>query len=429
MAQRVAVTGMGILTPVGIGVEAYWKAAVAGSSGVSLVRHFDASGLPTQIASYVHDIGALDGWRTRLGLRPEEPRSLLFSLAAGRMAYEASGWDSSLGGDRVGVVFGTYGDKITMGETAEVGYRSRPPGTREILPEPFFRFYCQTFKGRQLPRVLPHYATAALAQMYGAHGPTCTIQTACTSSAQAIGAAFGAIRRGTMDRAICGGAECMVSPSQMAMFCLLGALSRRNDDPPRASRPFDAGRDGFVLGEGSGVLVLERMDFAVKRGAPILAELVGYGTSCDAYRLTDEEPEARGATQAIQRALGSAGLDAGDIDYINAHGTSTAMNDRLETLAIKKVFGERAYRIPVSSTKSMLGHPISASGAIELISCVLALRDQILPPTINYERPDPLCDLDYVPNTARPHRVDVALSNSFGFGGHNDCLIVRRPAA
>lgn len=420
---------MGILTPIGIGVASYWKAALAGGSGVSVVRHFDASGLPSQIASYVRDSEALEGWRNRLGLTPEDPRSFLFALASGRMAYEASGWDDSLGGERVGVIFGTYGDKVTMGEIAEIAYRSRPPGSREVLPASFFHLYCQTFRGRQLRRLLPHCATAALARMYAATGPTCTIQTACTSSAQAIGEAFRAIRRGTIDRAICGGAECIVSPSQMAMFCLLGALSTRNDEPERASRPFDANRDGFVLGEGSGVLVLERMDLARERGAPILAELVGYGTSCDAYRLTDEEPGARGAVLAMQRALENAGLGPEEVHYINAHGTSTPMNDRLETAAIKKVFGERAYGTPVSSTKSMVGHAISAAGAIEIISCILALRDQILPPTINYEHPDPQCDLDYVPNVARPSRVDVALSNSFGFGGHNDCLVVRRPEA
>jgi 3-oxoacyl-[acyl-carrier-protein] synthase II len=426
MTQRVAVTGMGMVTPIGIGVSSYWKAALASTSGVTQIRHFDASGLPAQIAGYVHDAETLEAWRIRLGLRREDPRSLLFALAAGRMAHEASGWSDDLGGERVGVVFGTYGDKVPMGEIAEVAYRSRPPGTLEILPASFFRTYCQTFNGQQLPRVFPHYATAALARMYGATGSTCTIQTACTSSAQAIGEAFRAIRRGALDRAICGGAECMISPTQMVLFCLLRALSTRNAEPERASRPFDAGRDGFVLGEGSGVIVLERMDLAEKRGAPVLAELGGYGTSCDAYRVTDEEPEARGAILAMRRALESAGQDAEGIDYINAHGTSTAMNDRLETVAIKKVFGERAYRIPVSSTKSMLGHPISAAGAIEIISCILALRDQMLPPTINHETPDTQCDLDYVPNIARPARVHTALSNSFGFGGHNDCLIVKR---
>ncbi len=410
----------------GIGVEAYWKAALAGASGVRAVRHFDATGLPAQIAGYVRDGETLEAWRTSLGLAAEGPRTVLFALAAGRMAQQASAWDGKLGGERVGVLFGTCGEKLDMARVGEIALRSRPDGEREIAPADFFRCYCQALKGRQTARLLPHYATAALAQQFGAGGLTCTIQTACTSSAQAIGEAFRAIRRGSVDRAVCGGAECIVSPDHMVMFSLLGVLSTRNDAPERASRPFDAQRDGFVLGEGSGVLVLERMDLAQARGVPILAELAGYGTSCDAYRLTDEDPEGAGAVHAMRRALASAGLAPADVDYINAHGTSTQMNDRVETLAIKSVFGRGAYRIPVSSTKSMLGHTVSAAGAIEAISCILAFRDQVLPPTINYEHPDPQCDLDYVPNVARRARLDVALSNSFGFGGHNDCLVLRR---
>jgi 3-oxoacyl-[acyl-carrier-protein] synthase II len=294
MKRRVAVTGMGIVTPIGIGVTAYWKAALAGASGVSPIRHFDASGLPSRIASYVHETEALEGWRAALGLGPEDPRYLLFALAAGRMAYEESCWHAGMGGERVGVMLGTCGDKVEMSQIAETAYRSRPHGTKQVLPASFVREYCRTFKGRQLSRLLPHSATASLARMFGASGPTCTIQTACTSSAQAIGEAFRAIRRGTVDRAICGGAECLVSPNQMVVFCLLGALSTCNDEPGRASRPLDATRDGFVLGEGSGILVLERMELAVERGASILAEVAGYGTSCDAYRLTDEDPEGRG---------------------------------------------------------------------------------------------------------------------------------------
>ncbi len=428
MDRRVGVTGMGIVTSIGIGVEAYWKAALAGTSGVRAVRHFDASGLPAQIASYVHDRETLEAWRTSLGLPPDGSRAVLFALAAGRMAYQASVWDASLDGDRTGVVFGTYGEKLDMGRLGEIAFRSRLDGNQEVAPADFFRYYCRALKGRQTSRLLPHYATAALARQFEASGLTCTIQTACTSSAQAIGEAFRAIRRGTIDRAICGGAECIVSPDHMVMFSLLGVLSTRNDAPERASRPFDAERDGFVLGEGSAVLVLERMDLAQARGAPVLCELAGYGTSCDAYRLTDEDPEGAGAVLAMRRALESAGLTPADVDYINAHGTSTPMNDRVETLAIKTVFGPGAYRIPVSATKSMVGHTVSAAAAIEAVSCVLALRDQVLPPTINYEHPDPQCDLDYVPNAARPAEVEVALSNSFGFGGHNDCLVLRRRA-
>jgi 3-oxoacyl-[acyl-carrier-protein] synthase II len=235
-----------------------------------------------------------------------------------------------------------------------------------------------------------------------------------------------AIRRGQVDVAVAGGSECIVFPIELQLFCLLGVLSRENDHPESASRPFDARRDGFVLGEGAGVLLLESLDHAVKRGAPILAELAGYGTACDAYRVTDEAPDGRGAILAMSRALDDAGLGTGDVDYINAHGTSTPMNDRVETVAIKAVFGQRAYDIPVSSTKSMIGHTISAAGAIELITCILALRDQVAPPTINYQVPDPECDLDYVPGRPRPTPIRVAMSNSFGFGGHNDCLVVTR---
>jgi 3-oxoacyl-[acyl-carrier-protein] synthase II len=425
-ATRVAVTGLGILTPIGIGVDAYWKAALAGTPGGRPVRHFDASGLPARICTYVEDRETLERSRKALDLPAEAPRSLLFALAAGRMALESAGWSAGLGGERTGVVFGSYGDKVDMDRIARIAYRARRNGA--VQPEEFFRAYAGGVRGESLTRLLAHAATSALAGMFAATGPTCTIQTACTSSAQAIGEAFRAIRRGRIDRAVCGGAECIVSPSQMLMFSLLGVLSTRNAEPERASRPFDAERDGFVLGEGAGVLVLERMDLARARGAAVLGELAGYGTSCDAYRLTDEDPEGRGAVLAMQRALRSAGTTPEAVDYINAHGTSTAMNDRVETTAIKTLFGERAYRIPVSATKSMVGHTVSAAGAIELITTLLALRDQVLPPTINYEHADPQCDLDYVPNQARVAPLALALSNSFGFGGHNDCLVARRVA-
>jgi 3-oxoacyl-[acyl-carrier-protein] synthase II len=424
--QRVAITGMGVLTPIGIGVEAFWTSLLCGRSGVGPVEHFDASGLPARIAATIRDREALEAWRRCLGLEPQEPRSLLFALAAGQEAYRSSGWRVALGGEHAGVVFGSYGDKLDIGRVAEVAYRSRRDGALDVLPSAFFERYCQEFRGHQFHRLLPGYATVRLARMYHATGPVCTIQTACTSSAQAIGEAYLAIRRGALERAICGGAECIVSPSQMLMFSLLGVLSTRNDEPARASRPFDGERDGFVLGEGAAVLTLERMDLAQARGAPILCELVGYGTSCDAYRLTDEDPEGRGAILAMERALASADLRPDDVDYVNAHGTSTQMNDRVETLAIKTLLGSRAYEVPVSAIKSMVGHTVSAAGAIEAAACILALRDQMLPPTINQEYPDPQCDLDYVPNVARPARLNVALSNSFGFGGHNDCLAFKR---
>jgi 3-oxoacyl-[acyl-carrier-protein] synthase II len=417
---------MGVVTPIGIGVEAFWDGLLAGRSGARRVEHFDASALPSRIAAVVREHEELEAWRRRLALEPGEPRSLVFALAAGEQALGASGWRADLGGPGTGVVFGSYGDKLDMARLAEVAYRSRRDGVPEVTPSAFFERYCREFRGHQLHRLLPGYATVRLARRFGATGPVCTIQTACTSSAQAIGEAYLAIRRGTLERAVCGGAECIVSPSQMLMFSLLGVLSTRNDRPEHASRPFDGERDGFVLGEGAAVLVLERLDLALERGAPVACELAGYGTACDAYRLTDEDPAGGGAVLAMQRALAAAAIAPSDVDYVNAHGTSTKMNDRVETLAIKTVLGPRAREVPVSSIKSMIGHTVSAAGAIEAVACILALRDQVLPPTINHECPDPECDLDYVPNAARPARVHVAVSNSFGFGGHNDCLVFAR---
>ncbi len=423
---RVAVTGLGVVAPIGVGVEDYWRAVVAGASGTRRVDRFNPAGLPSQMAAAVRNDEALESMRAGLGLEPEESRVALFGLGAARMACEASNWRSSYRGDRVGIFLGTCGERVDLRLMARIAYNSRSDCQQEIIPSSYVQEYCRRMTGGHVLRFFPQYITALIANRFGITGESCTIQTACTSSAQAIGEALWSIRRGTVDAAIAGGSECIVSLIEMQLFCLLGALSRRNEEPERASRPFDARRDGFVLGEGAGVLILEGFDLAEKRGAPILAELAGYGTSCDAYRVTDEAPDGRGAILAMRRALEDAQLSLDQIDYINAHGTSTLMNDRVETQAIKTVFGSRAHKIPVSSTKSMIGHTISAAGAIELVTCVLALRDQMIPPTINYEFPDPECDLDYVPNQARPAPLQAVLSNSFGFGGHNDCLVVRR---
>jgi 3-oxoacyl-[acyl-carrier-protein] synthase II len=422
---RVVVTGVGLVTPVGIGVEPYWKAVLGGVSGSRIITHFDPTGLPSQMAATVANEQGLEEMCLRLGAGPAESRVGLFGQAAAQMAHEESAWSSYYSGDRVGIFLGTSGERIDLRLMAEIAYHSRGPNG-DIDRAAYIREYGRRLGGGFVLRMLPQYLTARIAETYGITGPSCTMQTACTSSAQAIGEGMRAIQRGSVDVVIAGGAECIVSPIEMLMFCHLGALSKRNDNPQRASRPFDAERDGFILGEGAGVLVLERADFAIERNAPILAELAGYGTSCDAYRVTDEAPDGRGAILAMSRALEDAHLSPDQIDYVNAHGTSTRMNDRVETLAIKKVFAKRAYEVPVSSTKSMIGHTISAAGAIELITCVLALRDQVIPPTINYEFPDPECDLDYVPNRARRSKLETALSNSFGFGGHNDCLVVRR---
>ncbi|TAK04506.1 beta-ketoacyl-[acyl-carrier-protein] synthase family protein [bacterium] len=423
---RVVITGIGLITPIGIGVDDYWKAALAGASGSGLITHFDPAGLPSQMAAVVREEQEIEKLRSWLGADPEESRVALFALAAARMASEASYWDSCYRKDRLGIFLGTSGERVDLRRMAEIAYRSRAGNGREIPAAAYVKEYCRSLDGNFVLRLFPQYVTALVAGSLGITGSSSTIQTACTSSAQAVGEALRAIQRGAVDAAISGGSECIVSPIEMQLFCLLGALSRRNGEPARASRPFDAERDGFVLGEGAGILVLERLDRAVERSAPILAELAGYGTSCDAYRVTDEAPDGRGAILAMRRALEDAHLSPNQIGYVNAHGTSTAMNDRVETLAIKAVFDKRAYEIPVSSTKSMIGHTISAAGAIELITCVLALRDQMVPPTINYEFPDPECDLDYVPNRSRQAMLEAVLSNSFGFGGHNDCLVVKR---
>lgn len=420
-SRRVAITGMGLVTPFGIGIQRYWDSVIAGKSAISRIRHFDPSGLPCQVAGYLPD-GELYGPDGNLDA---EPRFTYFALVAARMASKDVRWLDHVSLERAGVFMGTSGERISLGDFARVAYETRGENG-EVSSKEFARRWRETIKADTISRFLPQYAAARVVREFGILGPVTTFNTACTSSAHAIGEAMRAVRRGDVDLAVAGGSECIVSHVGLHIFCPLGVLSRRNEPPEKASRPFDLERDGFVLSEGAGMLILEDLESAKERGVPIMAELAGYGTSCDAYRITDEAPDGRGAVLAMRRALEDAAVVPDDIDYVNAHGTSTPMNDRVETVAIKTVFGKRAYQIPVSSVKSMLGHSISAAGAIELITCVLALRDQILPPTINCEFPDPDCDLDYVPNHARPARLRVALSNSFGFGGHNDCLVVTR---
>lgn len=420
--RRTVITGIGLVTPFGVGVEAYWRSVLGGVSGVCGVTHFDPSGLPCRFAGFLKDTNSSLDFANP-GDCDGEPRFVLFALAASRMASEDSGWMGNVDPERTGVYLGTSGERPSLVMHAEIAYDARG-GNGEITPRDYIRVWRARINGA-VRRFLPQYAAVMTAWELGALGPVTTINTACTSSAHAIGEALRAVQYGTVDLAIAGGSECIVSQIGFQIFSPLGVLSQRNEAPEKASRPFDADRDGFVLGEGAGILVLEEMGSAVQRGAPILAELVGYGTSCDAYRITDEAPDGRGAVLAMRRALEDASLSPDEIDYINAHGTSTPMNDRVETQAIKAVFGSHAYEIPVSSTKSMIGHTISAAGAIELITCVLALRDRILPPTINYEHPDADCDLDYVPNHARQADLTIAMSNSFGFGGHNDCLVVK----
>jgi 3-oxoacyl-[acyl-carrier-protein] synthase II len=418
------VTGLDVVTPIGSDLEAFWKAALAGVSGVRRITHFDPEGLPTQIAAALDDRGLIEEFRAEAGLDPQEPNGVVVGVSAARGAVAAAGARTVLASPRAGVFVGTSGQRHDLRDLGAIAYASRPPGGR-VTRSGFVDEFARRAAPGRFYRTWPQYLAARLAARFGIEGPTATIQTACTSSAQAIGEAYRAIRRGTIDVALAGGAECIVSPIEVQLFCLLGVMSRQNATPESASRPFDARRDGFVIGEGAGFLLLEEADHAQRRGAPAIAELAGYGTTCDAYRITDEAPDGRGAIGAMRGALADAGLGPEDVDYVNAHGTSTPMNDRVETAAIKAVFGPEAPRLLVSSTKSMIGHTISAAGAIELAATVLALRDQIAPPTINLRVPDPECDLRYVPNTSVAARIRAALSNSFGFGGHNDCLLVR----
>ncbi len=410
MRERVVVTGMGVVSPVGTGLEAFWSALVAGRSGIGPITRFDASEFATRIAGEVRDFDPTRYLDKKEARRMD--RFTQFAVAAAGMALEDAGLGTGgLDRDRVAVILGCgIGGIETLEDQARV-LVNRGPGRIS----PFF-----------VPMMIPNMAAGQIAITFGFRGPNVTTVTACASGANAIGDAFKMIQRGQVDVAVTGGTEAPITPLSVAGFCAMKALSTRNGEPERACRPFDAGRDGFVMSEGAAVLVLEGLSHARRRGARIYAEVLGYGSSCDAYHITAPDPEGAGAALAMAAALADAGLGPQDIDYINAHGTSTPLNDRLESLAIKQVFGSRAYRIPVSSTKSMIGHLLGAAGAIEAVATILTMVRGVIPPTINYEEPDPECDLDYVPNVARPARVDRALSNSLGFGGHNVTLVFGR---
>src|SRR5438093_5854429 len=373
--RRVVVTGLGVVTPIGFDLDSFWKAALAGTSGVRRISHFDPEGLPTQIAASLADPALLEEFRAEAELNASEPRGTVVGARAAHGAVATAGVRPVLASPRAGVFVGTSGERHDLRELGDIAYVSRPAGGR-ATPAGFLNELGRRAAPRAFYRTWPQYLASRLAGHFRIEGPTATIQTACTSSAQAIGEAYRAIRRGAIDVALAGGAECIVSPIEVQLFCLLGVMSRQNATPESASRPFDARRDGFVIGEGAGFLLLEEADHAQRRGAPAIAELAGYGTTCDAYRITDEAPDGRGAIGAMRGALADAGLGPADVDYVNAHGTSTPMNDRVETAAIKAVFGLEARRLLVSSTKSMIGHTISAAGVIELATTVLALRDQ-----------------------------------------------------
>ena len=410
MSRRVVVTGIGMLTPLGIGTEPSWKACVEGRSGISRIHKFDPSPFKTQIA------GQLEEFDRSKYLDAKEARRYddfcQYALVVAQMALEDSGLEITEElKDRTGVIIGTGFGGL---ETFERNFKSFLDGGPKKI-SPFF-----------IPMMIANMAPGLVAIRYGVRGPnTCTV-TACAASSHAIGDAFKVIQRGQADVMFAGGTEASLTALMVAGFDIMKATSTRNDDPQGASRPFDRDRDGFVPSEGAAMLILEEADHARRRGAKIYAEIKGYGYSNDAYHYTAPDPEGKGAILCMKMALEDAQVAPEEVDYINAHGTSTPLNDAIETLAIKRVFGQHAYRLAVSSTKSMTGHLLGAAGAAEAAFTCLALKHQVAPPTINYTNPDPECDLDYVPNKARPMDMRVALSNSFGFGGTNATLIFSR---
>ncbi|HZR94041.1 MAG TPA: beta-ketoacyl-ACP synthase II [Gaiellaceae bacterium] len=407
--KRVVVTGLGAVTPVGNDARSTWEAAVAGRSGIDFIRSFDTSGYPVRVAAEVKDFDPT-GLASPKELRKLE-RNVLLSLAAGREAVADADLDGAYDPDRVGILLGSaIGGVIGIVEQQEV---LRERGPERVLPS-------------FLPGVLVDTASGQLAISLGYRGPNFAPVSACATGATAVGEGAEIIRRGDADAVLAGGTEACMHPIILAGFCAMRGLAAEDEYPPRASRPFDATRAGFVMGEGACVLVLEELEAARRRGATVYAEVLGYGASNDAHHLAQPEPEATGVASMMRAALERAGVAPERVGYINAHGTSTPLGDAAETRAIKHVFGDHAYELAVSSTKSVMGHCFGAAGAIETMMCVLAVHEGVLPPTMNYEHPDAECDLDYVPNEARRVQVDVALSNAMGLGGHNACVVVGR---
>ena len=410
MTRRVVVTGVGLVCALGIGTEESWRNLVAGCSGIAPITHFETTGFDCTIAGEVKNFDPFQ-WIEKKELK-KMARFIQIALAGADFAVKSANWkpeDSNL--DEVGVYVssGIGGFDIIEREHGKL----LNGGPNKISP--FF-----------IPSAIVNLASGQISIRYGAKGPNSATATACSASAHAVGDSFKIIERGAAEMMICGGAEATITPMGVGGFAAMKALSTRNDDPQHASRPWDAGRDGFVVGEGAGILILESLGHAQKRNAPIFAEIVGYGMSGDAYHMTQPEENGDGAYRVMMAALKDAKLSPNDIGYVNAHGTSTPIGDVIETRALKRVFGDRAKQVPISSTKSMTGHLLGGAGGLEAGISVLALHDQVLPPTINLENPDPECDLDYVPNHARKASVEYALSNSFGFGGTNAALIFRR---
>jgi len=407
--RRVVITGLGTLSPVGNTADEFWTALVQGRSGVGMITRFDTTGYPTRIAGEVRNFDPLD-FVDKKEARRLDPY-LQYAIASAVLAVQDAALDTGkVDGNRFGVLIGSgIGGISTLLESHRNLIEKGPDRV-----SPFF-----------IPMLIANMASGLVSMRFGAKGPNSAVVTACATGNHAIGDSFKIIQRADADIMIAGGSEAIIIPLTIAGFCSMKAMSTRNDEPTKAMRPFDANRDGFVAGEGAGILVLESLDHALARDARIYAEIVGYGMTGDAHHMTAPDPEGDGAARAMAAAVRDAGLEVSDVGYINAHGTSTQYNDKFETIAIKRVFGEHARRLAVSSTKSMTGHLLGAAGGIEAIATVLALHHGVLPPTINYETPDPDCDLDYIPNQARKQDVEVALSNAFGFGGTNATLAFR----
>jgi len=424
--RRVVITGMGVITPLGHNVSELYASQCEGLSGVGPIRSFDAKTFPTQFAAEVKNfelgkhLRNADRWKAS-GVNTR------FALAAAKQALADAELLEPIG-DRtdIGVYLGSGEGSHEFFGLTECMARAAIQDGFKIDQSVFFQYGKTLFDAGHEHEMEMHTTAGHLADAFDLQGPNFTCLTACAASSQAIGEATEMIRHGDAEMMLSGGAHSMIHPLGVTGFNLLTALSTRNDAPTKASRPFDLNRDGFVLGEGAGMVVLEELEHARKRRAPIYAEVTGYGSTADAFRVTDSHSEGRGAIACIANALKDAGTRPEDIGYINAHGTSTQVNDRVESIAIKKVFGEHAYRTPISSTKSMLGHLIAAAGVVEMIISVMAMRRGVLPPTMNYETPDPDCDLDYIPNMAREKKINHFLSNSFGFGGQNISLVVSR---
>jgi 3-oxoacyl-[acyl-carrier-protein] synthase II len=406
-SRRVVVTGLGAVTSIGHNVEDFWASLLAGKSGVDRLTHFDAANFASQIGAEVR------GWEAADHMDPKEARRndryTHFGFVAAKQAVADSGLEMAKeDGDRVGVIIGSGIGGMHTYETQLKVLMERGP--RKVSPF-------------TIPSLIGNMCSGLVAIEYGARGPNFGIVSACATGTHALGEAWHAIRRGEADVMVAGGSEAAITPFSYASFCAMKAMSTRNDEPQKASRPFDRNRDGFVMGEGSGILILESLEHAQARGARVYCELKGYAATCDAFHITQPDPEGKGLSLAMKRALGSAALRPDQIDYINAHGTSTPYNDKFETMAIKRVFGEHARQLAISSTKSMTGHLLGAAGGIESVIAVKTIATGMIAPTINLDDPDPECDLDYVANTARPARVRAALSNNLGFGGQNAAVV------